>query len=356
MSAERVTALSSGEPSLTPLAQLPGTRVLSWADDTLYVSRGYSVERSTIRASHNEWQRVGCFSPPVWRRLTSKSKLTHRLVRDGFHGLAVLPSGHLIGAVPGAVVTLAPGETKFLITHQVARGTRPLHITATPDGRLYWGEYFDNAHRDEVYIYSSVDYGLTWQIAHTFPKGAIRHVHNIVYDEWENCLWILTGDYGEECQILRATVDLKQVDVAMSGNQQARAVAMVPTAEGLYFASDTPLEANHLYRLDRNGNLTELSTLSGSSIYGCRVGPAIFFSTMVEPSAANPDPNVRLYGGHGDSPWRPLLAWKKDRWPMRLFQYGNAFLPDGRNQTDYLALTTLAVQGADLMTTIFRVS
>jgi hypothetical protein len=169
-------------------------------------------------------------------------------------------------------------------------------------------------------------------------------------------LWILTGDYGAECQILRASVDLRQIDVAMSGNQQTRAVAMVPAAEGLYFASDTPLELNRLYRLDRNGNLTVLSTLSGSSIYGCRVGATIFFSTMVEPSAVNPDPNVRLYGGSGDSPWRSLLAWKKDRWPMRLFQYGNAFLPDGRNSTNYLALTTIAVQGADLKTTIFRVS
>ena len=355
MSAERVTASSSGEPSLTPLAQLPGTRVLAWADDTLYVSRGYSVERATIRGAHNEWQRVGYFSPPVWRRLTSKTKLAQRIARDGFHALAVLPSGHLIGAVAGAIVTLAPGEASFRVTHKVVRGTRPLHITATPDARLLWGEYFDNAHREEVHLYSSVDYGATWQIAHTFPKGAIRHVHNMVYDEWENCLWILTGDYGAECQILRASVDLKQMEVAMSGNQQARAVAMVPTPEGLYFASDTPLEENHLYRLDRSGKLNELSALSSSSIYGCRVGPAIFFSTMVEPSEANPDSHVRLYAGRGGS-WRPLLAWKKDRWPMRLFQYGNAFLPDGRNQTNYLALTTIAVQGADLVTTIFRVS
>jgi hypothetical protein len=356
MSAERVTTTPSEAPSLTPVAQLPGTRVLAWSDETLYVSRGYSVERATIRDTINDWQRVGYFSPPVWRRFSSKTKLTHRLVRDGFHALAVFASGHLVGAVPGAIVTLAPGENNFRITHEVVRGTRPLHITATPNGRLYWGEYFDNPYRGEVHIYTSVDYGATWHVAHTFPKGAIRHVHNIVYDEWENCLWILTGDYGTECQILRASVDLKKIDVAISGNQQARAVAMVPIPEGLYFASDTPLEANHLYRLDRSGELTELSAVSSSSIYGCRVGSAIFFSTMVEPSKANSDCYVRLYAGRGDASWRPLLGWKKDRWPMRLFQYGNAFLPDGRNQTEYLALTTIAVKGADLITTIFRVS
>ena len=30
--------------------------------------------------------------------------------------------------------------------------------------------------------------------------------------------------------------------------------------------------------------------------------------------------------------WRPLCEWKKDRWSMRFFQYGNAFLPDGDEQ------------------------
>jgi len=269
--------------------------------------------------------------------------------------LVALSSGHLIGAVAGAIVTLMPGESEFRVTHRVIRGTRPLHITATPDGRLFWGEYFDNADRGEVHIYASADQGASWQIAHTFPKGAIRHVHNIVHDEWENCLWVSTGDYSAECQILRAATDLTRMDVVMSGNQQARAVAMVPTPEGLYFTSDTPLETNHLYYLDRGGNLAKLSVLSSSSIYGCRVGSTIFFSTMVEPSEANPDEHVRLYASRAGGPWRSLLAWKKDLWPMRFFQYGNAFLPDGRNRTEYLALTTVAVEGADLTTTILRV-
>ena len=64
---------------------------------------------------------------------------------------------------------------------------------------------------------------------------------------------------------------------------------------------------------------------------------------MVEPSRANPDSNVRLYGSLDGSHWRDLMQWKKDFWPMSLFQYGNAILPDGRNATEFLALTTVAV-------------
>ena len=78
-------------------------------------------------------------------------------------------------------------------------------------------------------------------------------MHNIVYDEWENCFWVLTGDNGSECRILRASCDFKTVDVILSGNQQARSAALVPSRDALYFSSDTPLETNHVYRLDRRG-------------------------------------------------------------------------------------------------------
>ena len=49
------------------------------------------------------------------------------------------------------------------------------------------------------------------------------------------------------------------------------------------------------------------------------------------------------------------MQWKKDFWPMSLFQYGNAVLPDGRNATEFLAVTTVAVDGDDLKTSIWRV-
>ncbi len=39
---------------------------------------------------------------------------------------------------------------------------------------------------------------------------------------------------------------------------------------------------------------------------------------------------------------------------MKFFQYGNAFLPDGENTSDFVAATTIAVRGADLQMTIWR--
>jgi hypothetical protein len=340
---------------LVPETSFAGMRVLAWHGDCLYASKGYELFRAQITGSDVRWESVARWQPEWWRQITSRTRLGSRLVRDGFHALAVLDSGTLVGAVPGAIVTLASGEREFRLTHRVLRGTRPLHIASTPDGRLYWGEYFDNAARDEVHIYGSADSGSSWQVVHTFPKGQIRHVHNLVYDRWLNCIWAFTGDYGEECRILRASTDFTKVEVVLSGNQQARAVAALPAQDGLYFSTDTPLEQNFVYRLDRSGALAKIAPLSGSSIYGCSVGESLFFSTMVEPSEANPDQDVRVYGASRGVEWASLLEWRKDFWPMRFFQYGNAFLPDGVNKSNYLAITTIAVAGADQTLHLFRV-
>jgi hypothetical protein len=339
---------------LTPLDRFPGLRALAWQNRILYASRGYSLLSAEFGTATPTWLKVASFRAPLRRKVSSVFNLSHRLFRDGFHALAVFPSGHMVAAVPGAIVTRGPADEAFQSSHRITRGTRPLHFATLPDGQIYWGEYFDNRQRDEVHIYGSADQGKTWHVAYTFAKGTIRHVHNIVFDPWGDCLWILTGDDGQECRILHASRDLRTIDTVLSGNQQARAVALIPTKEAINFSSDTPSEANHVFRLDRSGQVSILASINASSICGCRVGNSVFFSTMVEPSAVNRDRTVRVYGSPDGTHWNELLNWKKDGWPS-LFQYGNAFFPDGDNATNVLAISTVAVVGGDLVTHLYRV-
>jgi hypothetical protein len=341
--------------SLSRIAQFAGMRVLAWDGDVLYASRGYALLRAKMKGDQVRWELVARYRPEWWRSFTSHSRLGARLCRDGFHALAVMPSGHIIAALPGAIATLQPGETEFRVTHRVLRGTRPLHIAVTPENRIYWGEYFDNAERCEVHVYASDDRGATWNVAYTFGKGEIRHVHNIVADTWENCLWMMTGDNGEECRVLRVSHDFRSIDVALSGNQQARAVAMIPARDGIFFSSDTPLEKNHVYHFDRHGELRVVGDLDSSSIYGCSTSEAMFFSTMVEPSEVNHASEVAVYGSADGFTWHQAFSRKKDGWPMRLFQYGNAYLPDGVNATNVLAVTTVAVADGGFETSLWRV-
>jgi len=368
-------ARSTSTPSLAidlhKLGSWRGIRVLAWHGDDLYGCRGYELVRlrvSDLKAGSAAWQPDARFRPEWWRNLTVRTRLTYRLVRDGFHALAIADkqTNHkasreredraIIAAVPDAIIARDAEGDEFKTTHKVLRGTRPLHITAEPAGNIYWGEYFDNRERAEVHIYSSADGGQTWDVAHTFPAGAVRHIHNIVYDRFADCLWILTGDEGAECKVLRADRDLRNIEVVLSGNQQARAVAAIPTKDTLYLATDTPFERNHVFRLDRAGRIEAVGELAGSSIFGCQTANTLFFSTMVEPSRVNTTREIHVAASADGTHWQVIASWQKDALPMHYFQYGNVILPDGENATNYLAATTIAVRRDDLVTTIWEVT
>src|SRR4051812_24838033 len=110
--------MSFPKMTLTRAARLPGLRALAWAGDQLYASRGYEIVRAKIQDPQRiAWEHVAQFRPKLRRRLSVLNGFTARLFRDGFHALAVLPSGGLVGAVPGSIVTLRPGESEFCQTH-----------------------------------------------------------------------------------------------------------------------------------------------------------------------------------------------------------------------------------------------
>ena len=277
---------------LRRVARFPGLRALTWTDDVLYASRGYDLLRTRISpggipSDNQRWEPVGSFHPAFWRHWTARTNLTSRLLRDGFHALAVLPSDGHRGCRSRRRSLLSPRtRAEFRRNSQNhPRHAPAAHHRCSRSGTIFWGEYFDNAARDEVHIYASTDAGATWNVAYTFPKGAIRHVHNIVYDPWDNCLWVLTGDYGDECRILRATCDFRPGSKPCS-----RAISRpVPSRS-------SPPKTASIFPPTRRSNRTtstvSIATESYRNSPSSAVRPStdaasardVFFSTMVEPS------------------------------------------------------------------------
>ena len=338
---------------LIPLGRFPGRRALTWHDGALYVSRKYSLWRWT--AAEDRWEHVARFRQDWTRTISSATRLGSRLRRDGFHALGVLPDGGLVAILPKAIAICPPGQREFQITWHIKRGTRPLALAVTPEGAIYWGEYFSNPARDEVHIYGSTDGGLTWEVVYAFPAGRIRHVHSVTYDPFRDHLWVCTGDYGAECYIMRVSSDWQAVEAVLKGSQQTRAVRPIPTPQGLYFATDSELEQNYIYRLNTDHTLERLSPIIGPGMWGCQVGSALFFSTDVEPSKVNLDPFASVYSSRDGNSWSRIIAWRKDPWHMPLFQFGNVILPRGQNDTGILAATGMAVQREDDVMHLWRV-
>jgi hypothetical protein len=80
----------------------------------------------------------------------------------------------------------------------------------------------------------------------------------------------------------------------------------------------------------------------------------LFFSTMIEPSEVNRSREVEIVGSGDGRGWEVFARWRKDDLPMRYFQYGNAFLPDGENSTPYLAATSAATSTDDMVTSLWE--
>ena len=330
---------------LAPIGRFPRRRALTWHGDALYVADRYSLWRWF--PATRRWDFVARYRAD-WSRLASSStRLGARLRRDGFHALAVLPDGSLVAVLAKTIALCPPGEAEFRPTWRVRRGTRPLNLALVPGGAIYWGEYLDNPGRHEVHVYGSHDGGRTWDVVYTFPAGTIRHVHSITYDPYRDHLWVCTGDYGDECRILRAASDWTSVEPCLDRGQQARTVRPVPMPGGLFFATDSELEQNYVYCLGPDGRLDQLCPTGGPSTWGCQVGSSLFFSTHVEPSKAVQDRCAALYGSPEGGEWRRLLAWRKDPWHETLFQFGNIVLPAGHNETNILAATGVAVRKED---------
>ena len=330
---------------LVPRGRFPGRKVLAWDGDVLYVSAGYVLWKWI--ASSDRWERVAPHRPHWTRTVSSLVRLGSRLRRDGFQALGFLPDGTLVAILPEAIALLSPGQERFEVTWKVRRGTRPLGLVVLPAGSIYWGEYFDNPARDEVHVYGSTDRGRSWEVVYTFGRGRIRHVHGITHDPYRDCLWMCTGDYGDEPCIFRVSLDWKSVEPVLGPSQQARAIRPLPTPEALYFATDTEREQNHVYRWTEERGAEAVCETSGACLSSTQVGTTLFFSTNVEPSPVNLDRSAGLYGSGDGRSWSRLLTWRKDRWHPFLFQYANIFLPTGRNATRILAATGSAVENED---------
>ena len=340
------------------LVRFPGIRVLTWDKDYLYVSKGYTLFRINtkgVELNELKLEEVASFNPDFVRKTASKNRILRRLFRTGFHSVRILPNSRIIGIVAKNIVILEFEGKEFMSTFKIKRGTRPLGMGLTPDGKIYWGEYFDNPQRNKVHIYGSEDGGYTWKIVYTFPQRTIRHIHNIFYDHYDNCFWVLTGDEEKEPRIVKASLDWKRVDVVLEGGQQERVATMILRENDIFYATDTPHEQNYIYRMNRKTGKTErVFSTPGPSMWCTEIDNIMFFSTASERGEAYC--NVAcVYGGFDGNKWQKLVEWSKDSLHPKYFQFGNAILPYGKNSSNLLAATGVAMKSEDEVTSIWRI-
>ena len=239
----------------------------------------------------------------------------------------------------------------------MTRGSRPLNLCLAPDGRLYFGEYFDNPGRAAVQIYGSEDGGRSWEVAYTFAAGAVRHVHRVAWDPFRQGVWVFTGDEDSESQMLFTADRFRTLEKRFAGRQHFRTVACLFTSEGLLYGTDSPFEANAVQLLELgSGKLRRLHPLPSSSFSAAHAGGHFVFSTAAEPSPVNDTRACTLWCSRDLESWRRLARWERDRLPARFFQYGNIILAAGDHSRPFLYSSSVAVRGRDQEMQIWRLA
>lgn len=201
---------------------------------------------------------------------------------------------------------------------------------------VLFGEYIWNEDNGPVSIYR---YDLKKvEPIYTFEAGKIKHIHNIVFDVYNDRYLIMTGDDDSESSIWEANSDFSIIKKIVGGKQMYRSCVCLPTKEAIYYATDTPLEENHIYKIE-NGKVLEGSSINGPCIYGVIKDECLYLATSVEG-----DPTVGMFRyrffnklGKGvksrfvhilklnfNGQLEKIVELKKDWLPMWLFQFGNA--------------------------------
>jgi hypothetical protein len=314
-------------------------RVLAFHQGVFYAELGGCIARSSDQG--RTWE--GVVRLP--RSVAGLGRLHRRLLRLGVHACAVMPGGSLVLVVRKRIWSYNAVTGSLAEVFTIPRGSRPLVLCQTEDNLLYFGEYWSNPDREAVNIYAATYPQLDFKPVYCFPPGVVRHVHGVFADPYAHALWVTTGDLGREAAIWRSDDQLATLTPVLIGGQQSRAVGLLFTASHVYFGTDTPSEQNYVYRFDRmTGAMERLVAVQGSVFYGCKVGETLVFATVVEPSKINNTSQAFLWASRDGINWSCLRGYHKDRWPLKLFQYGQILFPTGVNATETLWHTPLGTQ------------
>lgn len=233
-----------------------------------------------------------------------------------------------------------------------------INFCSTKDG-VYWGDYGRNDQLNAVTVYSL---GTDKQVKpiYTFEVGKVRHIHNIVEDGDGFLLFV--GDNEEKAGIYRVNKDWTEVKPWKVGQQKYRAVVGWPYQGGELYATDSVETENHIRYISADGEEMELHALNGSCIYGCETKDYYLFSTTVEPHEGGGKLSLlfeKLGGGiksrdvtimavnKSDLSIRQVAEYRKDGWPMKLFQYGRCIFAGGQQNTNTVWCSPVACKHFD---------
>ncbi|MDD4729001.1 MAG: hypothetical protein PHN55_09670 [Dysgonamonadaceae bacterium] len=345
---------------ITPLLFLEDERLLGYKNGYIYTinSRTFeTIEKCLICKSFKE-------------RFLYRFSLIRRLLRLGVRTVIQSDSETVLIFINKRIYEFNILDKTISAGYSPEKGVRALYFSKIDsiDGfndSIVFGGYLSNPEKKQVHIYKRVGID-AWGVIFTFSGGEINHIHNIIPDTYNQCVWILTGDSDDSAAIWRATDNFKKVERILSNNQIYRGCIGFPTEQGLLYATDAPYFDNSirlLHNKDEKWISDKIFDIPGSSIYGCAFNDKYVFSTTVEPDGRDSslfkllffqergvgikDNYTHICIGNTKDGFKDIYKLEKDYWPF-IFQFGTIRFPVGDNPTSYLIFEPIATKKYNL--------
>lgn len=285
-----------------------------------------------------------------WKALFGLFRLTRRALRLDKCNVVPVRNGYVI-IRQGRVYHY--DETTCCLSQTLAlkncRNVLHQSITVIDGQELFFGEYGNNPERREVPIYRSLDGGRSWQIVFTFAAGQIKHVHGCYYDPVEKKIWVLTGDFKNECRILCADRDFKNIEWIGDGQQTFRTCNLFFEKDSVHWIMDSQLQDSHHIKLDRKTRkIMHKQAFPGPVWYIKRLEDGFYLAaTAQEIGPGVKDSYVHLMVSCDLETWEDVHHFEHDGLPKRWFKFGVIGFADGPQRSDGFYLFAEAVKGLD---------
>jgi len=323
---------------ISPLCYLPSGKMVCYSYGRLLIMHE-GVVKSSFKLFYSKRE-----------TLLGRSRIVFRLLRLGIRTAIALDESHILLSIGNMIYEFDLSMGKLSNGYFCGAGVRPLifsdikSIEGVDDG-IYFGTYQSVSSKNPVHIFKRVGVD-KWEKVYIFELGSVGHIHNIIPDPYRQCVWVFSGDFGDNAAIWRVTENFNKVERVFYGNQKYRACVVNVLPEGLLYATDSPLNRNYIYLLNPDsGKLKEIMPIAGSCIYGCQWNDEYVFSSTVEPTGIYKNkldfvfcwkkgPGIvdrysRIYSGNLVKGFKEIVKMKKDVLPF-VFQFGTIKFPNGR--------------------------
>ena len=301
----------------------------------------YSKGKTLYELRNGKSKKIISLHKNIFDKILSEYSLYLRFTRSHIQHVLPIDEKHLLIFVSGEIFFIDILKKQFIQKTKI-NGSQPLQIAKFCD-RVYYGEYIRSRNKPPINLLKSTPPFKKWKVVKTFDN--VRHIHGVFNDPYTNTLWITTGDDDSESRIIRLNETNYDVIESIGGSQMYRAVTLLFTKDYIYYGTDTPLERNYIYRIDRKTMETEkLVEVGGPVFFGTIVNHNLYFSTACEPGNYNRSDSFELWESTDGKEWKTKHTFKKDIWHNKLFRYGLIFFPSGPGDGKNLRFTTMATK------------